>query len=118
VVHPDCFGAGRPPALQNKQLSIRVRPQDGAYEIFSRGLDRPVLISRVDAQINQEWIRSSDYPRHETSEAPFQDALGHGQALTLTLSGLAGKPDLVCKLRHRVRNALIVAAVGAGAGAG
>lgn len=86
------------PALQNKQLSVRVRPQDGAYEIFSRSLEHPVLISRVDAQINQKWIRSSDYPRHETSEAPFQDVLGHGQALTLTFSGLAGKPDLVCIL--------------------
>jgi len=87
------------PTLQNKQLSVHVRPQDGAYEIFSRGLEHPVLISRVGAQINQEWIRSSDYPRQETSEAPFQDALGHGQALTLTFSGLMGKPDLVCTLR-------------------
>jgi alpha-galactosidase len=86
-------------ALQNKQLAVRVRSQDGAYEIFSRGFDHPVLISRVDAQINQEWIRSSDYPHHETSEAPFQDALGHGQALTLTFSGLTGKPDLVGTLR-------------------
>jgi alpha-galactosidase len=87
------------PTLQNKQLSVRVRSQDGAYEIFSRGLERPVLISRVDAQINEEWVHSSDYPRRETSEAPFEDVLGHGQALTLTFSGLAGKPDLVCKLR-------------------
>jgi len=87
------------PTLQNKQLSVRVRPQDGAYEIFSPGLGRPVLISRVDAQINQEWIRSSDYPRHETSEAPFRDVLGHGHALTLTFSGWGGKPDLICKLR-------------------
>jgi alpha-galactosidase len=85
--------------LQNKQLSVRLRPQDGAYEIFSRGLEHPVLISRVDAQVNQEWIRSRDYPRHETSEAPFEDVLGHGQALTETFSGLAGKPDLVCRLR-------------------
>lgn len=87
------------PTLQNKQLSVHVRPQDGAYEIFSRGLDHPVLISRVGAQIDHKWIRSSDYPHHETSEAPFQDTLGHGQALTLTFSGLAGKPDLVCTLR-------------------
>jgi alpha-galactosidase len=85
--------------LQNKQLSVRVRAQDGAYEIFSHGLEHPVLISRVDAQINQGWIRSSNYPRHEASEAPFQDVLGHGHALTLTFGGLADKPDLVCTLR-------------------
>jgi alpha-galactosidase len=87
------------PTLQNKQLSVGVRPEDGAYEIFSRELEHPVLISRVDAQIDQEWIGSSDYPRHETSRAPFENVLGHGQAVTLTFTGLAGKPDLVCELR-------------------
>jgi alpha-galactosidase len=86
-------------SLQNKQLSVSVRPQDGAYQIFSRGLEHPVLISRVAAQINQKWVRSSDYPHHQTSEAPFQDVLGHGQSFTLTFSGLAGEPDLVCTLR-------------------
>lgn len=87
------------PALQNKQLSVRVRPHDGAYEIFARTLDRPVLISQVAAQIDQKWVLSSDYPHHNATEAPFQDVLGHGEALTLTFSGLAGKPDLVCTLR-------------------
>ena len=85
--------------LQNEQLSVDVRPQDGAYEISSRGLEHPVLISRVDAQIDNEWIRSSDYPQHDASESPFEDVLGHGRALTITFRGLAGKPDLVCKLR-------------------
>lgn len=87
------------PMLHNSQVSVGVRAQDGAYEIFSGGLDHPVLISRVDAQINQNWVRSSDYPHHDATEAPFQDVLGHGQALTVTFSGLADKPDLVCKLR-------------------
>lgn len=41
------------PTLQNKQLSARVRPADGAYEILASGLPRPVLISRVDAEVNQ-----------------------------------------------------------------
>ena len=84
--------------LQNKQLSVRIRPADAAYEVLASGLPRPVLVSRVDAEVNQRWIHSSDYPRHEISGAPFQDALGRGHALTITFSGLAGKPDLVCIL--------------------
>jgi len=84
--------------LQNRQLSVRIRPQDGAYEILASGLARPVLVSRVDAKVNQHWIHSSDYPHHKASEAPFEDALGRGRGLSVTFSGLVGKPDLVCIL--------------------
>ena len=84
------------PVLQNKQLSVSVRPKDGAYEISLRALAQPVLVSRVGAKVNGAWLRSSDYPHHETTEAPFEDALGKGQALRLTFSGLGGKPELVC----------------------
>jgi alpha-galactosidase len=86
------------PTLRNKQLSVSIRPQDGAYVILSSSLQRPVLVSRVDVEVNQEWVRSSDYPHHETSEAPFEDALGRGRALKVTFTGLANKPDLVCLL--------------------
>jgi len=86
-------------ALQNKQLTVRVRANDGAYEILSRELQRPVLISRVGAEINHQWVASSDYPHHETTETSFQDALGSGHILTMTFSGLANKPDMVCLLR-------------------
>lgn len=86
------------PALQNKQLAVHSRPEDGAYEILASPLSRPVLISRVDAEVDQHWIHSSDYPHHETKEAAFEDALGRGHALNITFSGLAGKPDLVCIL--------------------
>ncbi len=88
------------PILKSPQLSVGVRPSDGSYEIFREGLEKPVLVSRVEAEVNHAWIKSSDYPHHETSSAaPFEDALGHGQALTVTFSGLANKPALVCTLR-------------------
>ena len=85
--------------LQNKELTVRVRATDGAYEILSGELQRPVLISRVGAEINHQWVASSDYPHHEVTETSFQDALGNGHNLAVTFSGLSNKPDLVCHLR-------------------
>jgi alpha-galactosidase len=87
------------PALHNQRLSVGIRPKDGAYEILAHGLEHPVLVSRVDAEVNHAWVRSSDYPRHATSEAAFEDALGRGQELKVTFSGLENRPDLVCTLR-------------------
>jgi hypothetical protein len=87
------------PMIRNKQLTVRVRAQDGAYEILSRELQQPVLLSSVGVEVNGDWLRSSDYPHHDTAETSFEDALGHGRALRVTFSGLANKPDLVCTLR-------------------
>jgi alpha-galactosidase len=87
------------PVLRNEQLTVQVRPQDGGFEVLARELRQPVLVSGVAAEVNEQWIRSTDYPHHETVEAPFQDALGLGQALKVTFSGLANKPDLICNLQ-------------------
>lgn len=85
--------------LQNSSLRVQVRPQDGAYEIFARGLTDPVLISRVGAEINGHWVRSTDYPQHQAAESTSEDQLGRAHVLTTVFSGLAGKPDLICTLR-------------------
>ena len=87
------------PTLQSKQLSVSIRPKDGAYEILSPRLPQPVLVSSVGVEVNGDWLRSSDYPHHEVTESSFEDALGRGRALQVTFSGLANKPDLVCTLR-------------------
>ena len=84
--------------LQNRYLTVKVRAKDGAYEILSRELQRRVLVSRVGAEINRQWVISSDYPHHETTAISFEDALGTGHALKVTFSGLTNKPDLVCTL--------------------
>jgi hypothetical protein len=85
--------------IQNKQLTIAVRAQDGAYEIRSRGLQRPVLVSNVGVEVNGEWLSSSNYPHHDAAPSSFEDALGAGRSIRVTFSGLAGKPDLICTLR-------------------
>jgi alpha-galactosidase len=90
--------AAQSPVLQNGWLAVRVRARDGAYEISSIELHRPALFSRVGAEVNGAWLRSSDYPRHQVSEEAYADALGRGRELTITFSGLPEKPDLVCTL--------------------
>jgi len=84
------------PAQQwtNDKLSLSVSAQDGSYQLSVRG-GQPIFASRVAAQINHQWMRSSDYPRHQVSESAFTDELGTGHAISVTFTGLDGKPDLI-----------------------
>ena len=85
-----------PPAAQqltNDKLSLSINAHDGSYQLAVRD-GEPVFASRVAAEIDHQWLRSSDYPRHEVSESTFTDELGSGQAVSVTFTGLEGKPDL------------------------
>jgi hypothetical protein len=84
--------------LTNDELSLTVNAQDGSYQLSVRG-GQPVLRSRVAAQVDHQWLRSSDYPRHQASESTFEDDLGPGREVTVTCNGLDGKPDLVYVLQ-------------------
>jgi alpha-galactosidase len=84
--------------LTNDELSLTVNAQDGSYQLSMHG-GQPVLRSRVAAQVDHQWLHSSDYPRHQASESSFEDDLGPGQEVTVTCSGLDGKPDLVYVLQ-------------------
>src|SRR5215467_2221252 len=83
--------------ISNRHFSVVVRNQDGAYEI--RFNSRTVLRSVVGAEINQRWIKSTDYPRHRILRSSFRDMLGEGQQLSVTFGGLAGQPNLSYMLR-------------------
>ncbi|HEV2493094.1 MAG TPA: glycoside hydrolase family 36 protein [Terriglobia bacterium] len=74
-------------------------PQDGTYEIRAAALEAPVLKSSVGAEVNHQWVRSSDYPHHKEAESAFHDGLGGGREETITFTGLGSEPDLVCILR-------------------
>src|SRR5271165_3943616 len=84
--------------LKNDKLSLTVNAKDGAYQLALRG-GQIIFTSGVAAQINHEWLRSSEYLRHQVSESTFSDELGSGRAITVTNSGLPGKPDLVYVLQ-------------------
>jgi alpha-galactosidase len=85
--------------LRNSALIVLVRPQDGSYEIQTQGVKQHVLIARTGAEINGQWLLSTDYPHHRTTESTFDDNLGHAHALTTIFSGLTNKPNLRCTLR-------------------
>lgn len=80
--------------LNNDKLSIALNSQNGSYQLAVRN-GQPVLSARVGAQLDHQWLRSSDYPRHRASESTFHDELGSGREVTVTCSGLDGKPDMV-----------------------
>ena len=80
--------------LTNDNLSLTVNAKDGAYLLAVRG-GQPIFTSGVAAQVNHQWLRSTDYPRHQVSESTFSDELGSGRAITVTNSGLQGKADLI-----------------------
>src|SRR5208282_5153317 len=84
--------------LTNDKLSLTVNAKDGAYQLAVRG-GQPIFTSGVAAQVNHQWLRSADYPRHQVSESTFSDELGSGHAITVTNSGLPGKADLIYVLQ-------------------
>lgn len=80
--------------LTNEKLSLNVNAKDGSYQLGVRGAP-PIFTSRVAAQVDHQWLPSSEYPRHQVAESTFSDELGPGHAVTVTFSGLGGKPDLI-----------------------
>ena len=84
--------------LTNDELSLVVNPKEGSYQLSLHNGQR-VLGSGVAAQVDHQWLRSIDYPRHQASESAFEDDLGPGRQVTVTCSGLDDKPDLVYVLQ-------------------
>jgi hypothetical protein len=91
--------AQQAPSLENGQLAVTLRPQEGSYEVRIKGLEHPVLGARLGAAIDHHWVRSSDYPRHRAAESAFDDALGRGHQITVTFLGVRTRPELICILR-------------------
>ncbi|MGO8787026.1 MAG: PKD domain-containing protein [Terriglobia bacterium] len=100
IVSGATSGVGQQTAsIRNEQLTVTVNIHDGSYAIRAKGLEQPVLVARVGAKIDHTWVRSDQYPKQEAEESSFEDDLGSGRVAKITLSGLAGKPDLICSLR-------------------
>jgi len=89
-----CWGAA--PAkhvlgsIQGLGASVSV-DADGNYSIASSGIPGTVIRSDVEAVVDSRVLRSSAYPQHQVVQS--------GSTLTVTHTGLAGAPDLVCTLQ-------------------
>jgi alpha-galactosidase len=75
-------------------LSVVVQPSDGTYEIQTGMGGHGVIHARVAAEIDHQWVKSTDYPKHEIVQSTFEDALGHGKKIRVTSSGLPKFPNL------------------------
>src|SRR5262249_53776277 len=87
-------------SLRNSQMVVTLNRQDGSYIVRSTPDGRLILRSGVAAQIDHHWLKSADYPKHETSSSVFEDRLGRGRQISIRSTGLAQSPDLVCILRQ------------------
>jgi alpha-galactosidase len=85
----------QPERLANRSLLISLDRGGALYRVAARdGARQPILTARVGAQIDGQWVRSTDYPRCRSGEAAFSDALGAGRQLTVSCSRLPARPDL------------------------
>jgi alpha-galactosidase len=79
----------------------------GTYEIQAGNGGHSVIHARVAVEIGDQWVKSTDYPKHEISESNIEDALGHSRKITITLSRLPNIPDLAYRLRVYDGRALV-----------
>jgi alpha-galactosidase len=86
-------------AVRTESLSVVVQPSDGTYEIQTGVGGHSIIHARIAAEIDHKWVKSTDYPKHEISQANFEDGLGRGKKITVTSSGLSNLPDLTYTLQ-------------------
>ncbi|HEY1808209.1 MAG TPA: glycoside hydrolase family 36 protein, partial [Acidobacteriaceae bacterium] len=87
-----------PLAAQTGGLHVQVA-QDGRYSIGMSGASAFALTTGVAVEVNGRWLHSSDYPKHAVQQSDSEGVLGSASEWTVTDSGLAGAPTLVCHLR-------------------
>ena len=106
VLQPFCLARGvsqqpvssLPGPIRGGNLAIEAF-DDGFYALRSTAIQGDVLRSEVEADTAGGTLRSSLYPRHLQAIVKLNDEFGSGQQLTVTHTGLADKPDLVCEFR-------------------
>ena len=85
-------------SIRGSTLSVAIY-SDGTYSITAPGIPGTVVRSDVEADVDSEVLRSTAYPQHTLVQSEFRDEFGTGSTLTVTHTGLAGTPDLVCTVR-------------------
>lgn len=85
-------------SIRGGDLSVEIF-NDGSYALRSKVIPGVVLRSGIEVEVTEATLRSSAYPRHLSSIAPFRDEFGSGHAITVTHTGLPAAPDLICVMR-------------------
>jgi alpha-galactosidase len=84
--------------LANDKLSLTVNARDGSYQLALRD-GRPAINARAGAQVDHQWLHSSDYAPCQSVPSAFSDELGPGRQVAVTCSGLKGQPELIYVLQ-------------------
>ena len=85
--------------IRNAELLVRVSAADGSYVIAMKGSESQVIQAGVAAEVDHRWVKSADYPKHETAVSNFEDGLGKGRQATVKSTGLPEQPDLTYTIR-------------------
>ena len=88
----------QPNSIHGGNLAVQVF-DDGSYALSSTAIHGDVLRSEVEVDTATGTLKSSLYPHHTNSIAPFTDELGSGHLLTVTHTWVSGTPDLICEYR-------------------
>ena len=92
---PNTKGKTPPESLKGKAIGMSINSADGSYTIFDPASRKAILHSDVAAEVDRRWLRSSEYPHHSVVREDRSEELGSATRLTVSNTGLAGKPDLV-----------------------
>ncbi|HZC42683.1 MAG TPA: alpha-galactosidase, partial [Acidobacteriaceae bacterium] len=84
---------------QTKTLGVQIDSADGTYMLGVKGANAFVLHAGIAGRVDGQWLQSKEYPKHATAESSESDDMGTAHQWTVTFSGLAGKPELVYRLR-------------------
>lgn len=103
----------KPETLQASAISVSVNPADGSYTIVDSATMKTLLHARVAAEVDKQWLRSSDYAQHSVKREPASGEHGSGAKLTVSNTGFNGHPDLIYTLELHTNPdfATVVAAV-------
>jgi alpha-galactosidase len=84
--------------LKGNTIGFSVSAKDGSYTIFDAASGKTILHSGLAAEVDHQWLRSSEYPRHSVTRENHSDELGSASQFTVSNAGLAGKADLLYSL--------------------
>jgi alpha-galactosidase len=84
--------------LEEKTIAVSTDAADGSYTIFDPGSKKAILRSGVAVEVDHRWLRSKDYPSHTAVRESVSGAVGDGDKLTVSNTGLPGQPDLIYSL--------------------
>src|SRR5579872_6150109 len=91
-------GGAAPETVEGKTIGVSINSTDGTYTIFDPVSKQPILRARAAAEVDHHWLSSADYPHHTPSR---ETAAGEASSESLSMSntGLPGRPDLVYSLQ-------------------